>query len=349
MKKMNYITAFTALLFAVSCSDTSSLLEDEKVEVKEISTSIGSDTGIDLSTRVGGVVLSDPTTTPISVRGGLGWNLDVQIYNSTTAYAPGKNTYVYGTGSNWISQTGVKTYFPNYTSQFCEFTMYATSPTETIPLDQSSADVMLHHDKLYIKTMLAPAHILSATLKHAQSMLDFSFEKTPSNIVSVTVQVGSDIYTPYRVPATYNYLLILPSGVSLANPIVIATTDKGTTYKQVVKVGANPSALGVNYRYIFKLTGFNLVLSPITIVDWITGGMLGGDYVGEIAYPTFRGPASTSCTLTFDNGLTQVLTFNSRGECTVKANGRTIVQINSVPQTIVLGSMIIDLNPYLIP
>lgn len=336
------------VLSAISCSDNLQKEHGAGVEVEGVSVVLESDKRIEMpSTRASLVLLTDPSLTSIINRGLLGWLLDVNIYKGASVYS--SNTYQPHGVDYWIPTNGAITYFPNYLSQSCEFTFYATSPTETIAFDQSVADVMLHHDKLYLKTTMAPAHILTPRLLHANSMLYFSFEKITA--ASVQIKIGSDLYTPYHYGA--NYMVILPATIN-QNPVVVVTTTGGAVYNQTVKIInnpslLNPSVLGVNNRYVFKLSGYDLVLSPIAILDWVSGGMVAGEYVAETAYPTFRGPANTNCTLTFNNGLTQQLNFNSQGEHTVKPAGRTITAVNSVPCLVVLGQMIIDLNAYLIP
>lgn len=344
-----FIVAFTT----VSCSEKISDSEEEGVgvEVTQISATIDSDIDIELPlTKASLVQLSDPSTTSIVNRGALGWKLDVQIYKSGSPYLT-SNTYLYNSSNRWIPTPGITTYFPNYFSQQCEFTLYSVSPNADIVKDQTIADDMLLQDKLYIKTAMAPAHILNPTLKHANSMLDFTFEKVPFDIGSITVKLGSDIYTPYRVPLTSHYLLIIPPTTNV-DPVVILNTVAGAQYQQTVDIIQNVN-LGnrqktdVNNRYIFTLIGYDLTLSPISILDWVSGGMVAGEYVAQTAYPTFRGPANTSCSLVFDNGLTQQLNFDSEGEITIRPNGRTITTINGNSYSVTLSQMIIDLTPYI--
>lgn len=356
MKQFSYILILCAVVsLAGSCSDETS---DEKntagIELQEISTALGEDTEVGLGqSRAGVVSTTDPSSTPIAQRGAYGWKLDVQLYSGSTPYTPGTNTYVWNGTSSWIPQTNPITYFPNYSNQTGKFRLYATAPNTAIVTDQRDALTQLQQDQLYISTSVRPAHIVNVTLSHEESMIDFTFVRIPLSIQSVVVMIGTTLYNPYQVPGLFRYLLILPSVTTTTNPVVILTTTNGSVYKQTVNIIGNtsigtPTYLGVNNRYIFSLTGLDLGLSPISVVDWVYGGSLAGNYVGEIAYPTFRGPALLTCTLTFSNGLTQTLTFNSQGEHTVKPVGRTIVQIevngNSCPANVILNQMIIDLN-----
>lgn len=107
--------------------------------------------------------------------------------------------------------------------------------------------------------------------------------------------------------------------------------------------------------YCFTLEGVELVLAANMVADWVTGEAQSGDYTSVTSYPTFRGPADVSCVLYFDNGLSQTLTFNSRGETTVRPSGRNVTRIvcdelgidTTLSTPIILGTMIVNLNPYL--
>lgn len=359
MKRLKSIFRLSSVVVLVtlsvlSCSEKGDDSQEfNPVELRQVQASVRPDLEIGLgSTKAGVALLSDPTLTSILNRGGFGWKLDTKLYIGANPYAPGTATFNYNTATSWMPSATV--YFPNYTTTTGDFKLYPTSPTAPVETDQSTADKLLNQDILSTTgASVVPAHIISVSLKHAQSLLDFTFDRLPQGAVTVTVTCAGSTYTPYNVPGTTQYLLILPSLTTVTNPTVVVTTALGAIYQQQVKIIGSvspgvPSALAVNARYIFRLLGLELGLSPVSVVDWVSGGMLAGDYVGVTAYPTFRGPANTTCTLTFDTGLTQDLAFNSQGECTLKPLGRTITQVtvgaNSCVASQLLDAMIIDLN-----
>lgn len=255
-------------------------------------------------------------------------------------------------------------------------TLYPASWTpgsSSIAIGQSSSADVLAQDVLTRKedTPVNPAHILGENeaiqLKHAHSMIDFILKDLDfTDITKIDVLVGSTTYAAYPAIDTSDkkeYLLILPPGTK-DNPVIKITTTDSRTYTQTIKiVGDKRTEYGVNTCYCFTLKGIELKLSPITITNWSTGEALEGDYVGVTEYPTFRGPAGKSYELYFDNHLTdtsgnelwQKITFNSRGECTVKPYGRTIIKIRTCGTTpvkersvnVILREMVIDLNSYI--
>lgn len=293
-----------------------------------------------------------------------GWELDLKIYNGTAdVYEKGQGTFTYS-APTWDTNDDI--YFPNYKTQKITALFHPNGWTDgsSISTDQGDKNKLLTQDILDEKTTeLKPAHILTVEMKHAHSMIDFKFDNNIS--YSIKVLVGeNDVYTPYKVDNAKNeYLLILPTAASAPETIIQATTPGGIVYTQTVKIDKYEA----NVCYCFTLQGITLSLSPITIIDWATGQALQGDYVGVTEYPTFRGPADKTYYLYFDNCLKkedgqtakmQQITFNSRGECTLKPDGRIITHIgktdvladaidltSKIPnQKVFLSDMIVDLN-----
>lgn len=315
----------------------------------------------------------DPTKTKENLSDRTDWLLDVQIYKGDDVYADGKVTgCIYDTSDagkvgRWKVPSNSLIYFPNYTKQKIALTLRPAAWTvgaTTIAETQNTKKLLLAQDVLKEKdlaTKYNPAHIIiepPVLLKHTHSMIDFILKDiAESEIDTVEVKVGNITYAPYAVTPKKEYLLILPPDTKV-NPVIHVTTTAGKKYIQsVTLITDKRTEYGENNCYCFTLQGVELKISPITIADWATGEAISGDYVGVTEYPTFRGPANTSCELYYDNNLVdgsgieiwQTLTFNSRGECTVKPFGRKIIKIkaNSKPEKtieVILGDMIVDLN-----
>lgn len=214
-------------------------------------------------------------------------------------------------------------------------------------------------------------------MKHANGMLDFIVNDiTENQIKTATVTIGGTTYQPYKTKTSpVEYLLIVPvtteATAEVHNPIIEITTNYGSIYKQKIQlIGAkNNKKVITNYTentcYCFTLRGLELLLSPITVTDWSTGEAVAGDYIAVTAYPTFRGTPNTTYYVYYDNCLKnengsakiQVIKFNSRGECTLKPDGRIITHIfkdnaadkiptdtNKLTTPITLGAMVIDLT-----
>ncbi|MEG2278165.1 MAG: hypothetical protein RSA53_07555 [Odoribacter sp.] len=322
--------ACAAFLGGACADDTQSLSHEQELLLETICATLDTDAAIELpETRV--TDLNDPSRTSIADRGTAAWKLNIQLYKANQPYTKGAGTFTY-VASQWTN-SGTTLFFPNYLKQNVDAILYPSSGTFD-GLDQSDKDKMLLLDTLYTKQSITPAHIIQITLKHAESMLDFTFEKEPDATNRVKVTIGAKEYIPF-VNALPNrpkqYLLILPAETK-QNPEISVTTGGKTIYTQTVKIIHNaaiksPDSLGLNQRYIFILKGNKLELLPISVANWTTGEAIAGDYIAVTAYPTFRGPAFATYRLTFDNELTQELTFNARKECTVKPLGRIITQI----------------------
>jgi len=296
---------------------------------------------------------ADPTFDRTRLTGTGGWTLDVQIFDkNNNPYAPGAGTFTYSTAvSRWTSPTNV--YFPNYHSPQVNATLHPAGWTTStaIALDQSTSANLLLQDILAQNGSpyrIAPAHIPQLTLRHAYSMLDFIITDVDFDDVAddgIKVIAGGQEYTPYKVPGTTNheFLVILPLGVS--TPRVSIATRAGARYYEDIVI---PST-AVNHCYCVKLIGIELRLSSVTVVDWVYGQALEGSYTTIASYPTFRGLPNTSVRLTYQNGLTQELDFNERGEATVKPAGRMVIAIGQFPidPPIILDQMYVDLRPYL--
>lgn len=215
-------------------------------------------------------------------------------------------------------------------------------------------------------------------MKHANSMLDFIVSDiTDDQIKTVTVTIGDNKispYKPYKISTSpVEYLLIVPITTAATaasdNPIIEITTNNGSVYKQQIHlIGATNgdnviSNYTVNTCYCFTLRGLELLLSPITVTDWATGEAVAGDYIAVTAYPTFRGTPNNTYYVYYDNCLKdddgnpkmQKIIFNSRGECTLKPDGRIITHIGTTPtltsskaldeaDKLLLSGMIVDLN-----
>lgn len=326
---------------------------------------------------------SDPTsksssTGNIDSRGTLGWKLDLALYNGnvTTAYDKGSFTggeyVIVGSDKYWKPLTDK--YYPNYKKPWAELYLYPNTVNATTDFDQSSAAKLLNQDILYKSKgqISSIAHITTIPLNHKRAMLDFIIKDVLFNdIQSVTVLSGSDIYTPYNVKitetptgsgiGTLEYLLILPEGTT-NNPTVKVVTKPNSitgassiTYTQNIGL-ISSGTLGGNNCYCFALQGNLLSLSPITIVDWTTGEPVTGEYVAVTAYPTFKGVPNETWYLYYDNKLIepdglggtqpklQAMTFNDKGECTVKPDGRVITHIFKVS-----GMIPTDINRLITP
>lgn len=378
----NIINIALAAFLLTACSKSDALPEGEErgPQVTELQTSLGS-IHADETTRATPSynvnTNDDPTKTTMENR--TGWEMDVQIYNGENPYTyEGTAIYIYN--SKW--ETTSTLCFPNYTKQKIKATLYPkdwTTSTDFI-VDQSNANKsdILKQDILIesnFATPLNPAKTIKIPMKHANSMLDFIVtDITNDQIKTVTVTIGGISYTPYKIKTTpVEYLLITPITTSTTaandNPIIQITTNNGSIYKQKIHlIGAkNGNNTITNYTentcYCFTLRGLELLLSPITVTDWTTGEAVAGDYIAVTAYPTFRGTPNATYYVYYDNCLKnndgtvkmQEIKFNSRGECTLKPDGRIITHIfkeasttpsddNKLTTPITLGAMIIDLS-----
>ncbi|MCC8173763.1 MAG: hypothetical protein LIO65_05085 [Odoribacter sp.] len=300
--------------------------------------------------------IDDPTNT---MERRENWLLSFTLFNDDNSVYPyGHGTFKWdATDSYWKPDSSL--YFPNYLRKRISARLYPDDWTE-IALDQSATDAsaILGQDILIQNgnqtyPINALSHIMEIEMQHAHSMLDFRFvgiEET--DLHSVIVEVGGSEYIPYQVKNGENpeYMVIIP--VNSSEPIIRINTQGGARYYQTTVNGI--SSTQVNNCYCFTFKGLELLLSEITIATWTTGPGIPGDYTTEQSYPTFRGPANSECTIYYDNGLNQTLSFNERGESTQKPAGRTIIRITTpgginttLNPPVVLSGMIVNLIPYL--
>ena len=355
MKKINRIwILFLASGLFFSCSQEDNVQpENEDIKVESFTAELG-DRNMESPTNTRAITdfavnktNQDPTRDITRLTGIGNWTLDIKVFDiNGLPYTPGNATCQYNSGY-WVPATDM--YLPHYRTPKVEVILYPSTwnPTSSVPdLDQGDANKLLAQDILVengAPYTIIPSHTPTIQLRHKHSMLDFILSNVDINdIADVKVAVGNNIYTPYKVTGNNNqeYLAILPVGTS--NPQVRITTNAGAKYTQTISI--NNSA--INNCYCVKLIGLELLLSSVTVIDWTYGTALEGQYTTVASYPTFRGQANATVTLHFINGLSQDITFNERGESTVKPLGRTITQINDLVLTtpIILNEMYVDLS-----
>ncbi len=352
---------FMSAAIFISCSENDSLNEEalpspdlllKGVEVKMASRETPNEPGTKAINDFVVNKAADPTSV-ITTR--TDWELDVQIYKGSQIYQYGSATLIWNsTNSRWQDPTD-SLYFPNYTRQAVSATLHPEGWNNIISLEQRTDSALLVQDVLIqngTSTIeIRPAHIPTIQMRHAHSMLDFILDDVNLNeITEINVHIGNDVYQPYPVTGTTNpeYLVIIPVGVQ--NPVIHLTTVQGANYEVQVDIQSTQ----VNTCYCIKLEGIELKLSSVTVSNWAYGEAIAGQYTTIASYPTFRGPASTSYTVYFVNGLSQVITFNDRGESTPKPLGRSIIRIQTpsgenidLDTPLILNTMYVDLNPYL--
>lgn len=283
------------------------------------------------------------------------WRLHIDMYFDESIYAPASGDYEWNTtDKKWLPKTPPM-YFPNYFSPKAELTLSHKDRPAEIAIVQNTEELLLRNDYLIERgnpEVVKPAHIFKINIKHAFSSIDFIL-KDVEDIDKVEVTVGNKVYEPCKVSgsaANYlEYMLIIPTGVP--ELVVEIYTKAGGHFRQKAKISGSSKA---DNCYCFTVVGPELIISPVTVVDWTAGGATIGDYIGEAAYPTFRGPRNDWCILTFDNGLRQTIDFNEYGELTVKPKGRRINRIetsngriNEPDPALFLREMVIDLNGYI--
>ena len=297
---------------------------------------------------------ADPTHSNQRLTSQSSWNLDVKIYDKsgTQLYAPANGaTWAY-TGSAWtpvFTPPQNALYLPSYFKPRVDATLFYGAQEAAITLDQSTSDLLLQQDVLVQKTntyTVTPAHNLTVELIHKHAMLDFVLTNVNVNdIASLTVLANGDIYYPYKVNITTaaEYMVILPEGIK--NPQIKIETKEGARYTKTLSINSAQR----NHAYCITFSGVELLLSSVTVVNWTYGTALSGQYTTPASYPTFRGTPNLEITLVYNNGLSQDIKFNDRGEITVKPYGRTIIQINEtvLPTPIILDEMYVDLTNYL--
>lgn len=345
-----YLYLFAVTCMVISCSHDENQEVPEYVKIDGFMVGIGERATAEPSTRATSDFAVnksiDPTFDNTRLTGTGGWELNVNILNKNNQQTEDGSAQCAYTGGVWIPQKDL--YFPSYHSPQVQARLAPPGWTD-IALDQSSNTNFLLQDILVEASSpytIRPSHTPEITLRHAHTMLDFILQGVDfSQIASVEVTAGGNTYNPYRVQGTSNieYMVILP--VNTSNPVVHITTTGGARYQETINI----SPMLRNNCYCAKLTGVELILSSVTVIDWVYGTALEGQYTTITTYPTFRGNAGVSVTLYYDNGLEQTFTFNANGENTIKPVGRTIIRVNdtTLPDPMVLDAMYIDLRGYL--
>lgn len=356
MEKYIYLIASMAILaFFSACSDDNNASEEqeEAVTIDGFELSLDGVEAAGVTRAIGDYVVNTGDDPSATLSGRETWLLDVSVYKSGADFPEGNGTFVNpGSGVIWTSQTSI--YFPNYLTQRVSLLLYPAG-WNTIAVDQSNVNDFFEQDILEQNgnntINLRPAHIPTAEMRHAHSMLDFRItDVDESEISSVTVTIGGIEYEPYQVLSgdELEYLLIIPVGTT--NIVVNLFTVGGARYQQIV---TGVTSTVANNCYCFTLEGLELQLGIITIVEWTTGPGILGQYTREESYPTFRGPVGLSAVLYYDNGLSQPILFNERGESTMRPAGRTLIAISSdrfgrivIDPPLILRDMVIDLSVY---
>lgn len=358
LTKILFVLTFAALCAACSRSEKQGDDDNQPIKVEAITVELG-DRKItdDSSTRaVADFAVNkpgqDPTRDVTRLSGTGGWSLDVQVYGiNGQPYTPGTGTFQYS-GGYWVSSTPF--YLPNYRTPRTDAVLYPPGwvPDTSVPsLDQSDATKLLNQDVLVQvreNYVIIPAHIPRIELHHKHSMLDFILTDVDfSQITNVEVVAASDVYIPCPLNLGadhHEYMVILPVGITDLQ--VRVTTAAGARYTHAINLQPTNGATTVNSCYCVKLIGLELQLSSVTVINWTYGTALEGQYTTIASYPTFRGRANETITLYYINGLSQEITFNDRGESTVKPAGRTIIRINDLTLTppIILNQMYVDLT-----
>ncbi|MCC8088994.1 MAG: hypothetical protein LIO79_07000 [Rikenellaceae bacterium] len=359
MKKFNkFLLLLSAAALLASCSDNTSdpvaSGSDNGTEVRSVIPSLGIIDAAAASTRaVADYAVNSDLDPTSNMTDRTDWLLDVHIYDGSSIYTYGEATLEWDAGNEvWITVTGDSLFFPNYSQQIVEAELYPTTWPDSVNVDQSTDDLLLLQDLLVQNgtQRINPAHTINIEMRHGNSMLDFMLlDIEESDIEEVVVIADDKTYLPYRTADTeiMEYLVILPVGTY--TPQIRVKTYQGAVYYRELDI----SGTVINTCYCVKLRGLPLLLSTITVSNWVYGEAIEGTYSIVTSYPTFRGIPNATVTLHYDNDETQTLTFNSEGEVTAQPAGRTIVQIDYngteiIPAPyIVLRGMIIDLSVYL--
>lgn len=375
MKRINYILlpALALLFAATACSEKEEIpTTEERTPIEGIHPmmeGMASSSAEASSTR--GTLpdfsvnkSADPTKKSLADRGTTGWKMDLTLYNGSSSYAEGSFAGASYNNSKW--EAPADKYFPNYKKPQAEVLLYPTTwtpSTSTIDIDQSSDALLLAQDVLAkAKGAIEVAHTPTITLNHKHSMLDFVIKDVAGD-VTVTVELGSTSYTPYKVSAAVakdlEYMLILPEDTQ-TNPVIKIVTGEGDnqaaiTYRQTINITANgTTSLGSNNCYCFTLQGAELKISPVTVLNWATGKSLPGEYIAVTAYPTFKaeGYANKTFYFYYDNKLKengkeklQEIKFNENAECTIKPDGRILTHIYKADEVEEIGNGSINKTP----
>lgn len=373
MKYINYIYAVilvTGLALTACDKADGPAMNDDMLQIEGITLGLGSldEAPAQASTRatVRDVVYAvntpeDPTWGSYLLTKRSAWKLDFHLYNGnpdgTTPYEEASFDGGGYFGSTWKTNDERQLLFPNYFRPEVEAWLYPDTRNKDVAFNQQSETDFLAQDLLHRpKSELNPiAKKFTVELQHQRAMLNFKFEGVVRNDIdeeSVKVIVGGTngeggmVYTPYsvRTGGILEYMLILPETTLKSSEILVTYSTKATgihqaiNYKQKVTLDNTSGNLGSNNAYCFTLSGKNLAISPVTIVNWVTGEPVSGQYVAVTAYPTFKGPKITTYYFYYDNQLTvdgtltgapklQEINFNRDGECTIKPDGRILTHI----------------------
>lgn len=365
-----YAIAFVLALSVAACSKTDNPgIGDDMQQIEGIALGLGTvETSSQTTTRatVDGVTYAvntseDPTYSGNFIANRSSWLLDFHLFNNNVASSDKYEDGSFDEGkydavtSSWKPDPSKELRFPNYFRPHVEAWLYPNTKDKTVAKDQSDRDDFLAQDILHrTKSQLNPiAKKITIELNHRRAMINFKFGdivRDDIDELSVRVRLGTgdeNLYTPYNVTKSdvadnLEFMLILPETASTAGGMTVEYKTKGNDDIQqpidyVQKVSLNNSAaLGSNNCYCFTLSGKELKISPVTIVNWTTGEPVSGEYVAVTAYPTFKGPENSTYYFYYDNRLKeadgttpklQTITFNNEGECTVKTDGRTITHI----------------------
>ncbi len=292
------------------------------------------------------------------------WKLDFSLYNGNASGSVDGTPYdaasftagVYDdTNNTWKPFPDKQLLFPNYFKPHVEAWLYPSTKDAAVATDQSTEEQLIAQDILHRAKSVLPGNAtesfgkkLSVQLSHQRAMLNFKFQdivREDINEVTVKVKVGGTDYTPYSVRAAgvLEYMLILPEDTPAATEIIVEYVTVGNDlllpieYKHKVNLGIT-GALGSNNCYCFTLSPKEMTISPVSVINWVTGEPVLGEYVAVTAYPTFKGPKNETYYFYYDNQLTedgslngtpklQEINFNNDGECTIKPDGRIITHI----------------------
>lgn len=353
-RRYTYLLLAAAMLLVSCAKDNDTPTVDEMVQLKGMEATMGEmTTSGEIETRnVDDFAVNTANDPTHSMAFRTGWHFDLKIYKGSNVFTTyGEGSLTWNSANNRWEPSG-NIYFPNYTKQKITVDIYPNTLTtpvaqnQVLVADLQAQDILEQNGNNYV---VNPAHIIpNVQLHHKRSMLDIILREVNSaQIATIEVVAGGISYQPHKIPtgATFTkteYLLILPTNVT--DPVVNVTTVEGARYTKTLEITTAP-----NVCYCVNLLGLELELGNVTISDWTYGRALSGNYSVVTSYPTFKGTANTTGTVTYRNGQTQTLTFNSRGEATTKPAGRTIVAVNgaTIDPPIVLRGMMIDLTSYL--
>lgn len=376
--KTLYIYAVVLILgFNVAGCDKNDNIDvnGDMVEIDGVALGLG---GVDLSSgteattraSVGGIDYAvntndDPTSNANLISNRSGWKLDFSLYNGNDASGSVDGTPydaasftagVYDdTNNTWKPSPDKQLLFPNYFKPHVEAWLYPSTKDAAVATDQSTEEQLIAQDILHRAKSVLPGNAtesfgkkLSVQLSHQRAMLNFKFQdivREDINEVTVKVKVGGTDYTPYSVRAAgvLEYMLILPEATPAATEIIVEYETVGNDlllpieYKHKVNLGIT-GALGSNNCYCFTLSPKEMTISPVSVINWVTGEPVLGEYVAVTAYPTFKGPKNQTFYFYYDNKLTvdgtlngtpklHEISFNNDGECTIKPDGRIITHI----------------------